>query len=335
MSGEETVRIGIEECARILRNAGRVVLTTHMNPDGDAIGSEYALYHALRAGGSDVRVINCDAAPENLADLDGGVMEVYDPARHDAVIAAADLLVALDFNDIRRVRQLEEAVRSAQGRKLVIDHHLEPRPFAHAYCSIPEASSTAEIVHDVLEHMNIALTRDVALGLYVGIMTDTGSFRFDRTTPRVHGIAARLLEAGVEPTAVYRRIYDDYPMRRTRLLGMVMAGIDQHCGGRVTLLAVTREMFEETGTTVEDVENVVNQGLAIRGVEATAMLTVLDGHIKVSFRSRGAISVNDIAGRFGGGGHRLAAGATVHGIDLPELKRKVAAALCGALDGAA
>ena len=323
--------IDIAACARELLAARHIVLTTHTNPDGDAIGSEYALCHALRARGADVRIVNCDASPENLSFLDEAVVEVYDPAIHDAVLAEADLLVAMDFNDIRRVRQMEEAFRASPARKLVIDHHLDPKPFADVYCSLPEASSTAEIVFDVITAAGCDLSHPVALGLYVGLMTDTGSFRFDRTTPKVHRIAARLLEAGVDPTTTYRFIFDDYPMRRTQLLGMIMAGIEQHCDGRVTLLAATGEMFAATGTGVEDVENVVNMGLSIRGVEATAMFTVLADQIKVSFRSRGRISVNDIAGRFGGGGHRLAAGATVANGDLDVWKRRVAAALCEAL----
>lgn len=331
MTGTSIPSVDIAACARELLAANSIVLTSHTNPDGDAIGSEYALYHALRAQGKDVRIVNCDAAPGNLSFLDGTVVELYESGAHDRLLAEADLLVAMDFNDIRRVRNMEQAFRTSPARKLVIDHHLDPKPFADAYCSIPDASSTAEIVFDVLAAGEMEITHPVAVGLYVGLMTDTGSFRFDRTTPKVHRIAARLLEAGVDPTETYRFIFDDYPMRRTQLLGMIMAGMEQYCDGRVTLLAVTAEMFRQTGTTVEDVENVVNMGLAIRGVETTAMFTVLDGQIKVSFRSRGRISVNDIAGRFGGGGHRLAAGATVEDTDLPDLKRAVAAALCEAL----
>ncbi|MDX9758352.1 MAG: bifunctional oligoribonuclease/PAP phosphatase NrnA [Bacteroidota bacterium] len=333
MNPRAITRIGTGDCARLLRGGHRVLLTTHTNPDGDAIGSSTALYHALRGEGIEARIILTDSPPENLAFLnDGSSIETYDPAGHDAWIASADLLVGLDFNDSARVRRMEPIFRDAAGRKVIIDHHQSPKRFADVYCSIPEASSTAEIVYDILNGDDIALPSAVALGLYVGIMTDTGSFRFDRTTPRVHRIAARLIEAGVDPTAVYRLIHDDYPLRRTRLLGMILAGIEHFCDGRVSLLTVTKDMFDATATTIEDVENIVNYGLAIRGVEATALLTATDGQVKISFRSRGRITVNDIAGRFGGGGHRLAAGATVEGRDWDELKTAVAAALCAALD---
>ncbi|MFZ1730747.1 MAG: bifunctional oligoribonuclease/PAP phosphatase NrnA [Bacteroidota bacterium] len=324
--------IGIKECIRLLHEATHIVLTTHLNPDGDAIGSESALFGALKNAGKDVRIINCDAAPENLGFLnEDGNVELYNPALHDSVIASADLLVAMDLNDIKRVRQMEAPFRSSTARKLVIDHHLEPKAFADFYCSIPELSSTSEIVHDILEVDQTVLTYPIALGLYVGIMTDTGSFRFDRTTARVHRIAARLLEAGVDPTMIHRLIFDEYPMGRTRLLGMILAGIEQYCEGKVTILVVSKEMFVETGTTVEDVENIVNSGLSIRGVEVTALLTEFTDQIKISFRSRGQFSVNNIAGIFGGGGHRLAAGVTVVGVPLGELKESIAAALCAAV----
>ena len=134
------------------------------------------LYHALRDWGKDARIINCDAPPENLTFMNGdGCVEVYDPAEHDAFIASADLLVALDFNDIRRVRQLEATFRAASGKKIVIDHHREPSPFADFYCSIPDASSTAEIVYDVIGGDDAALSQPIALGLYVGIMTDSST----------------------------------------------------------------------------------------------------------------------------------------------------------------
>lgn len=315
-----------------LLGAAHIVLTTHTNPDGDALGSELALLHFLRGRGIDCRIVNCDPVPENLALLDtAGVFETWDPARHAATLTEADCIVALDFNQPSRVRGMEEALRGSAARRLVIDHHMQPRPFADAYLTVTEASSTAEIIHDIIEDAGDALTPEIALGLYVGIMTDTGSFRFDRTTPRVHRITARLLEAGVDPTAVHRRIYDDYPLGRTQLIGRVLAGITPYCEGRATIFHVTQRMLAETQTTIDDVENVVNYGLSVRGVELTALITEIEDGCKISFRSRGTVSVNDIAGRFGGGGHRLAAGARVDGAEVDALRDRVAEEFCRAL----
>lgn len=313
-----------EDVLALLATMERIVLTTHPNPDGDALGSQYAMYHMLVGMGKDVRIVNIDPMPENLRFLNGAVtFETWDPAQHTELLGGVDGIVALDFNHCSRMRAMADTACGSPARRIVIDHHLEPQPFADVYLSLPEASSTAEIVYDLLEQSDVELTRDIALGLYVGIMTDTGSFRFDRTTPRVHQIAARLIGMGVQPQDIYRKIYDDYPMGRTALLGKILANIEPHFDGRVTTLAVSRTMFNDTGTTIEDVENVVNYGLGIRGVEVTALITELDDGHKISFRSRGRYSVNDIAADFGGGGHRLAAGARMDERDGEKVRDRV------------
>ncbi len=333
MSDHDTLRLySLREMRDMLLGASRVVLTTHMNPDGDALGSESALLRFLRDRGADCRVINCDPVPDNLTLLDEeGEFETWDPTRHTAVLGEADCVVALDFNQSARVGAMEQAMCASAARRLVIDHHQLPRPFADGYLSVTDASSTAEIVHDLIEDAGGELTREIALGLYVGIMTDTGSFRFDRTTPRVHRITARLLEAGVDPTAVYRRIYDEYPVGRTQLLGRVLAGIELHCAGRATIFHVTRRMLAETRTNLDDVENMVNYGLSIRDVELTALITEIDGGCKISFRSSGRVRVDELAGLFGGGGHRLAAGARVEGGEVEALRGQIAEVFCRAL----
>jgi bifunctional oligoribonuclease and PAP phosphatase NrnA len=310
-----------DEVRAIFDSHHRFVLTTHVNPDGDAIGSEYALLHALRQKGKEVAVLNTSPLPENLSFLNAdGAIRTYDDTRDAATIAEADVIIAVDLNDTARLKTMQDAVLASPARKMVIDHHLQAKPFAHGYCIDAEKCATAEILYDLLRPIDGApLDRAVALGLYVGIMTDTGSFRFDRTTPRVHRIAAELLETGVDPVTVYRAVYDEYPLRRSRLLGMVLAGIRECCDGRATILTVTRGMFAETGTVIEDVENIVNYGLSIRGVEATALLTELDGEIKISLRSRGTVSIHAVAKALGGGGHMYASGATVTGRTVDEV----------------
>jgi bifunctional oligoribonuclease and PAP phosphatase NrnA len=319
----------LNEVRDVLRAHRSIVISTHVNPDGDAIGSEYALAHYLRGLGKRVDVLNTSPLPENLQFLGGdGLIRTFDPARDTARVTEADLIVVVDLNDASRLRSMAQTVLAAGARKIVIDHHLEPKPFANGYHIDPTKCATAEILYDLLTLPGAPpLSAESALGLYVGVMTDTGSFRFDRTTPRVHRIAAELLEHGVDPVSVYRRVYDEYPLRRSRLLGMILAGIEPVAGGRATILTVTREMFADTGTTLDDVENIVNYGLGIHGVEATALLTELEGEVKISFRSRGEVSIHQVAKTFGGGGHMYAAGATVSGKRLAEVKDEVASAL--------
>lgn len=308
------------QAAVFLRTHASFVITTHANPDGDALGAEYALAHALRNEGKRARIVNCDPVPENLAFLDeDGSFELYDAAEHDALLGDADAIVLADLNDATRTGAMAASIMAAKAPKLVIDHHLGPKPFAAAYLVRGEASATCEILYDLFFEAGMPVTPEMAIGLYTGIMTDTGSFRFDTTTPAVHRIVAALLESGVDATAVYQRIYDNYPLARTRLLGMVLETLTPVAGGRASVMHVTRAMFAATGTSPVDVENVVNYGLAVRGISATAFLTELDDGVKVSFRSRDGLSILDLARRFGGGGHARASGATVTGRGMDEM----------------
>ncbi|MCZ7555388.1 MAG: bifunctional oligoribonuclease/PAP phosphatase NrnA [Bacteroidia bacterium] len=316
----------------VLRGEGPVIITTHTTPDADALGSQLGLLRFLRAQGREVRAINADAVPEALRFLDGGNdLERWDAAVHEHVVLDAALIVCVDLNERGRCGALASALERSGATIAVIDHHLDPKPFAHHYLSVIEASSTAEIVLDLITAAGMPLDFALAQPLYAGIVTDTGSFRFERTTPALHRKAALLLEAGVDPQDTHRRIYDDYPVGRTMLLGRVLADMRQVCDGRVTILRVTRQMFEDTGTSLEDVENIVNYGLGIRGVEATALLTEVEDTVKISFRSRGAIAVNTIAQQFNGGGHRLAAGGRVYGQPLESVTQRVVKALCKAV----
>ncbi len=331
--GDSIPMLTLDGLREELRGAASVLITTHLNPDGDALGSAGALALFLRARGTQARVLVDWPIPENLHFLrDGAGIEEYDPAQHDALFGSADLLVAVDMNAPSRMGRIADVAASAGIRILVIDHHLDPRPFADGYCLRSDACATAEILFDLIEAEE-GLTPAIAEALYTGILTDTGSFRFERTTSRVFRIAAELLDAGVQPQDVYRRIYDEYPMRRTRLVGRVLAGIRSLADGRATLLAVTKEDLDATDGLIEDVENIVNYGLSIRGVLATALVTEMPGGVKVSFRSRGDVSIQPLAQRFGGGGHRYAAGATLDGADVAEIIDRVRRGLQELFDG--
>ena len=322
MHAPQLPRMSHQDMLSVFERYETFVITSHANPDGDAIGSEYALAHFLLGLGKSVSILNTSPLPENLFFLStGDGIRQYDPAQHASIVAAADVIIVVDLNDLTRLKTMERDVATRAAVKIVIDHHLHPKPFADGYLLDAESCATAEILYSLFRtHGAEPFSFHVALGLYVGIMTDTGSFRFDRTTPRIHRITAELLECGVDPVTVYRHIYDEYPLQRSRLLGLVLAGIEQVCDGRATILTVSRDMFLDTGTGIEDVENIVNYGLSIRGVHATALLTDLGGEIKISFRSRGSVSIHTVARALGGGGHKYASGASLTGMSLEEAK---------------
>lgn len=316
--------ITMDELIDRLKECETFVLTSHVNPDGDALGSEYTLAFALRGLGKRVRIINTSDVPINLRFLSERLdYESYDEEKHRSALDQVDAIVILDANSASRLKTMESAVLSSPAKKLVIDHHLDPLPFADGYFIREDASSTAEIVYDICESAGWELTSDIALGIYTGMMTDTGSFRFERTTPRVHRIAAKLLEAGVDPTATYQKIFDEFPARRTILLGRILAGMESIANGAGVLMTVTKAMFEETGCTIDETDNIVNQGLAIGGVSVSALFIEQEDGIKISLRSRNGRTVSDIARRLGGGGHAFAAGAFIKGQSLDEVREVV------------
>ncbi len=312
-----------EQVLCMLDRARRIVITTHVNPDGDALGSEYALLNYLKRTGADARIVNASPVPANLAFLNtGGVFEEYRVKDHRALLRNAELAVFLDLNSPDRAGVVADEILAGAAGTLVIDHHLEPKPFAGAYFLDAAACATSEILYYLL-HCELGMPPGTALALYVGIMTDTGSFRFERTTPRVHRITANLLEAGVNPSWVYRRVHEEYSYGRTLLVGAALSSLRVICKGTATLMLVRHDDFRKTGTSLEDLENIVQLGLAIRGVEATALLAEVEEGVKISFRSRGETAIQPLAREFGGGGHMSAAGATVKGGDIDLLARDV------------
>lgn len=312
----------------LLAGPASVVLTTHINPDGDGLGSQLALAEALRTHGVNVRIVNHDTVPVpyRFLDGDGGVFERYDPDRHDAVIADARWVVVVDTNHLSRLGRMEAVVSASSAAKAIIDHHPDPGPFAAMTLVDTDASSTGEIVFGLLDEAGqLPLSRTAANALYTAIMTDTGSFRFPKTDAELHRIVARLIEMGADPVGSYQHVYEEGPANRLQLLGEVLAGLRMAHDGRVCAFTVTRDMFGRTGTAEIDTDAFVPMTLTIGGVQVGLMFTELDDCIKVNFRSRGSVAINRLAQEFGGNGHRNAAGARVRNIDLDTLRQDVIA----------
>jgi len=311
--------------AERLLASSRIIVTTHINPDGDALGSEGALYHYLLRKGKSVRIINTSPSPANLSLLTGGgIFEEYAPGSHDEAIQNADIVVVLDVNAVNRLDRMKDIVASTNGTILVIDHHTEPQPFADFYLTDTAVSATGELIYDLISMDEGArIDETIALHLYVAIVTDTGSFRFERTSPKVHRIAAQLLETGLFPPRIHEQVYDSYPLNRTRLLGMALERVQPCCGGKATIMSITDNMFRDTGTTYEDTEGMVNFGLSIHGVSATALVAELEDCVKVSLRSRGDVHINALARSLGGGGHLFAAGARISGSAMDDVIKQI------------
>jgi phosphoesterase RecJ-like protein len=312
----------------LFRTRTRFVLTTHLNPDGDGIGSEIALASWLRSRGKEVRVINHSPLPAVYRFLDpGGIVTQFSPLRDGAAVAGADVIVVLDTNHPDRLGSMKEAVLGSPAVRVCIDHHLDPDPFASPALIDENATSTGEMLYSLLfREGDERPAPEVAAGLYCAIMTDTGSFRYPRTGPSTHLIVSHLISSGADPVGIYAEVYERWSPGRIHLLGEVLAGLRTEFGGRLAHITITREMLARTGTGEEDTDNFTTYPMSVAGVRAGILFLEIDGGIKISFRSKGNIPINALAMEFGGNGHRNAAGARVAPAETDDVRSRVLAA---------
>ena len=292
------------------------VLVTHVNPDGDAIGSEVGLGRFLGSRGREVRIVNSDATPVTLRWLEesGPAAESYDPSRHDDLFAAADALVLLDNFAPDRLGKIERLVLTHAAKTFCIDHH-PARETPWGYHLIDTgAGATAVLVYELVTAAGWRPDRAAAEALYAGLATDTGFFRFNSTSARALRIAAELLEAGADPTRSYGEVYERNSPAYTRLLGRALAGLRLEADGRLGIVGVTRRMVEECDAGGVDTSEVTTHVLAVDGVRIAVLFREQPGgSVKVSLRSKGLLDVQALASEFGGGGHRNASGIVLSG----------------------
>lgn len=315
---EQDLRL-ISEAARTLRpllkTARTAALCTHIDPDGDGIGAEICLLGYLRELGIEARVINTEPLPARYRFLDpGGAVEVYDAARHDAFMRGADLLFMLDNSAVTRLGPLEPEVRASRATTICIDHHDVLEPFWKINIIDRQACATGELVFQIIKALGGRLDRLSAQAAYVSMVTDTGYFRFSKTSPRCHEAAAEMLAAGVEPPLVYQEVFERNSPALVRLGGTALAGLRVEEGGRLAWISLTRDQIGACEAESEDTSDIINELLTIDGVRLAVLFKELSGdRTKLSFRSKGDLDVNRLAARFGGGGHTNAAGAVVKG----------------------
>jgi Exopolyphosphatase-related proteins len=328
----ESRRAAIAQLDRELVRGRRVALSTHMNADGDGCGSETALARLLAQRGLDVRIVNPTPWPDlyNFL-LDDDVCE--QTSKGAAALEDIDLLIVLDISDLKRLGSLAEHIRALDVPRIVIDHHIpSPDPAGDILFTDVSASATGELVYDLASVLGLEITPRIAQSLYAAMLTDTGGFRFSNTTPRVHAVAADLLAIGVEPEEMYVRIYASAPAGRLRLLAEVLGtlGVDDAHG--LAWLSMSAGALDRYDVRQEDLDGVVEHARSIAGTRMALFFRDLGyGKVKVSFRSTGAVDVNDFARQFGGGGHAKASGALIAG-SLADVRERVIAAARQFLD---
>ena len=298
----------------IIKENKSFLLTTHVNPDADAIGSEMAFYFLLRKLDKDVHIINTSKTPYYLEFMDSEkVVQYFDEERHLELFNQVDVLVALDFNRGQRMVRMESAFRESKKLKICIDHHEDPELFIDHLFSETSFAATGQIIYDFIKTTSIIeIDLPIADQLYAAIMTDTGSFRFDRTTADIHLIAADLLNAGVSPNDIYTKIYNTSRIGKIKLLGESIQSLTlQGEKDEIAVMVIPKEAMQRSGADEADTDGFVNLCLTIDTVQVAVKFLELNEGFKVSLRSKGEINVQKIAVEFGGGGHRNACGIRI------------------------
>lgn len=317
---------------RIIDEHQTFVISSHVRPDADAIGSALGLAGILETLGKSARVINPSATPPHLVFLDpeNRIAKIGEGVTVEQA-TQADVHVVVDTSAWAQLQDVGSVLKKTPARKVVIDHHVSADDLGAMEFKDVSASATGLLITELAGFLGAPLTTPIASLLYCAIATDTGWFRFSNTDARTMATAARLIDAGVAPHLLYRQLYERSSLQRLRLHAVVLSRVAVDCEGRLAHTYVLQQDFKETGAHPTDTEDLVNDCLTVDGVECAFILVEQrSGQVKASLRSRSSVNVAGIAEQFGGGGHRQAAGATVAG-PLPAAKARIVQALTTAL----
>jgi len=312
-----------------IRSAPEFLITAHVDPDGDAVGSCLGILHALESVERTGLVVLESSLPDSLAFLPGA-----DRIRLPSQVARRfDHAFVLDSSSLDRVGTVAATNLAPGARVAVVDHHWGNEGFGDPRLVNPEASATAELIYDLIEFLRVPITPEIATCLYTGILSDTGGFRFANTSARTLRVSARLVEHGAESARVAEAIYATKKAPSLRILGLALASLETLSQGRIGAMTISRAMFEEAGAKPEDADGIVQYAKALAGARVGVLIQeVAPGEVRASLRSDGTVDVNDVASRFGGGGHRNAAGLRVRG-NLESVRQDIFRALEHAMNG--
>lgn len=306
----------MQELKNLLSAKQNVVITTHVNPDGDAIGSSVALLNFLIKMGHDVSVIVPNDYPDFLKWMKNDELIInYSNSKNESQekIKNASLIFCLDFNNLNRINELGDYISESKAKKVLIDHHLDPSDFYDFKIHDVKASATAELVYNFLIELDSnAVDKDISEALYTGILTDTGSFKFSMS-PKVHKIVSDLMIRGVDIGFINNKIYDSNSLDKLKLIGYALSEkLEVISNGNAAYIVLSRKDLKDHNFKKGDTEGLVNYALSISNVNMAVLIIETKERIKFSFRSIGQFSVNEFAKKyFNGGGHKNAAGGSL------------------------
>lgn len=306
----------ISELKQLLNEKLNIVITSHSNPDGDAVGSSLAMYHYLSKLGNEVNMVVPNKFPDYYNWLpDSEKIINYEKQSKSAqqILKEADLIFCVDFNAISRLGAVADIVKNTSAKRILIDHHIDPETHNFDYCySTVETSSTGELIYDFITALGDEklIDKNISEAIYTSIVTDTGSFSFSNNRPETYVVTSKLVSLGVDAQKIHKLIYDTYSENRLRLLGFAISNRmvvweELH----TALIYLTKSDLKEFSYEVGDTEGLVNYPLTMKKINMSVLITEKENNLRLSFRSKGEFSVNKLAREhFNGGGHRNAAG---------------------------
>lgn len=312
-----------------VKTHNKFILTTHINPDGDGIGSELALYYHLKKMGKDVHIINTSPTPliYEFLDPDHSRISVFTDT-DIPLITSSEVIFILDISTMERLGKMSGVVKDSKSLKICIDHHFTNHGLSDINIIHETACATAELIYDYLRKIDKGILEyPIAEALYVGILTDTGSFRFSNSTPRAHIIAAELLECGIKPRDIFVKVYEMNSWEKVQLFGNILVRLQSDDTKKIVYTTIPLTLMKQSGAKQEDIEGFVEYLSTINGVEmALLFLELPGGKIKTSLRSKGYQDVNKVAEQFKGGGHQHAAGILFADTTMDDAVTKVVSA---------
>jgi len=325
---EITSQNNIRKLKSLIHNASSALITTHVNADGDAIGSSLALALLLKKAGKEVLIITPNDFPEFLHWLPAQELisvDMKNPGKTKLWTEKADLVFCVDYNEPKRLKQAENQVMSSKGPKILIDHHPFPADFADLSISVTRLGSTAELIYYIIHELDLQhlIDKDIADCLFTGIMTDTGCFSYSSSYPEVFNVTAELLKYGINKDLIYSNVYENFSVSRMKLMGYClnekMVVIPEY---NTAYISLTENELKQYDHMPGDTEGFVNLPFSIKNIRFTALFMEKKDVIKISFRSRGNFNVNKFSSEyFNGGGHLNAAGGEVKQSMENTLKR--------------
>jgi bifunctional oligoribonuclease and PAP phosphatase NrnA len=306
-----------QKAVDLINKSRMILITTHAKPDGDALGSLTAVCEALKKLGKEVKPLLLSRPPqvydflfEEKAPVLGRDVQLDDLTA--GRFGNFDLIVIVDTNSPTQLPEFEKYLKTASAPVLVIDHHRTSDGLGGVELADADTAAAGLVVLDLFKYAGWEITKKIAEALFVAVSTDTGWFEFNNTDGRVFSACAELIAAGAEPAKIYHQVYENFSIERFNLMILMLNSFRLHLDGRYAVMKITQQDFKQTGAILADTDNLINECRRINTVDTIALFTELkDGRIRCSLRSKGAVDVSEVAAKFGGGGHKMAAGAFV------------------------